>query len=75
MDRLFVSQGLLRVVLYDARPGSETFGQVDELTIGTVRPALVVIPPKVWHGVQNASEQWLKLQYYRLYVLPFKMPS
>jgi hypothetical protein len=24
-----------------------------------------------WHGVQNVVEQWLKLQYYRLYVLPF----
>lgn len=26
-----------------------------------------------WHGVQNVAEQWLKLQYYRLYVLPFRM--
>ena len=24
-----------------------------------------------WHGVQQVAEQWLKLQYYRLYVLPF----
>ena len=23
-----------------------------------------------WHGVQDVLEQWLKLQYYRLYVLP-----
>jgi hypothetical protein len=28
-----------------------------------------------WHGIQNAAEQWLKLQYYRLYVLPFKAAS
>ena len=26
---------------------------------------------KSWHGVQQVVEQWLKLQYYRLYVLPF----
>ena len=26
-----------------------------------------------WHGVQNVAEQWLKLQYYRLYVLPFRL--
>ena len=26
-----------------------------------------------WHGIQNASEQWLKLQYYRLYILPFRV--
>ena len=24
-----------------------------------------------WHGIQNVSEQWLKLQYYRWYVVPF----
>jgi hypothetical protein len=23
-----------------------------------------------WHGIQDVLEQWLKLQYYRLYVLP-----
>jgi hypothetical protein len=23
-----------------------------------------------WHGIQGVVEQWLKLQYYRLYVLP-----
>lgn len=26
--------------------------------------------PATWHGVQDAAEQWLKLQYYRFYVLP-----
>ena len=25
---------------------------------------------KSWHGLQEVAEQWLKLQYYRLYVLP-----
>ena len=24
-----------------------------------------------WHGIQDVMEQWIKLQYYRLYVLPF----
>jgi len=23
-----------------------------------------------WHGIQSVVEEWLKLQYYRLYVLP-----
>jgi hypothetical protein len=27
--------------------------------------------PASWHGIQNVLEQWLKLQYYRLWVLPF----
>jgi hypothetical protein len=26
-----------------------------------------------WHGVQEVAEQWVKLQYYRLYVLPFRL--
>jgi hypothetical protein len=25
-----------------------------------------------WHGIQRVAEQWLKLQYYRLDVLPFQ---
>lgn len=25
-----------------------------------------------WHGIQNVTEQWLKLQYYRFYVMPFQ---
>ena len=26
--------------------------------------------PKTWHGIQNVTEQFFKLQYYRFYVLP-----
>ena len=26
---------------------------------------------KSWHGIQGVAEQFFKLQYYRLYVLPF----
>ena len=54
-DRLFVNMGTVRVVLYDAREGSATFGVVNELVFGTIRPALVVVPPRVWHGIQNLS--------------------
>ena len=28
-----------------------------------------------WHGVQQVGEQWLKLHFYRLYVLPFRLNS
>src|SRR5262249_24045868 len=30
---------------------------------------------KSWHGIQNVAEQWVKLQYYRLYVLPFRLET
>jgi dTDP-4-dehydrorhamnose 3,5-epimerase len=50
-DRLFVSYGMARIVLFDARPDSVTWGMVNEFRIGTVRPALITIPPRIWHGV------------------------
>lgn len=56
-DRLFISTGKIRVVLYDAREGSATFGIINELVFGTLRPALIVVPPRVWHGIQNLSPQ------------------
>ena len=27
---------------------------------------------RTWHGIQIVAEQWLKLKYYTLYVLPFR---
>ena len=27
-----------------------------------------------WHGIQDVVQQWIKLQYYRFYVLPFVAP-
>lgn len=56
-DRLFVSHGLVRVVLYDARDGSSTRGVLNEFKLGTLQPALLVVPPKVWHGVQNIASE------------------
>ena len=53
LDRLFVSIGLARIALFDRRKGSSTFGIVNEFKIGEIRPALIVIPPTVWHGIQN----------------------
>jgi dTDP-4-dehydrorhamnose 3,5-epimerase len=52
-DRLFVSQGHLKIVLYDAREDSKTKGHLMELHAGDMRPCLVVLPPGIWHGLQN----------------------
>jgi dTDP-4-dehydrorhamnose 3,5-epimerase len=56
VDRLFVNQGNLKVVLYDGREGSPTTGRINELYVGDARPALVVIPIGVWHGLQNLGD-------------------
>lgn len=55
-DRLFVSFGTLRFVLYDARDDSPTRGQVLEIYASERNRALVVIPPGVFHAVQNVGD-------------------
>jgi dTDP-4-dehydrorhamnose 3,5-epimerase len=55
LDRLFVTSGMLDVVLYDARRRSPTFGRINEFRFGVYRPALVTVPPGVWHGLHNAG--------------------
>ena len=53
VDRLFVNQGLVKLVLYDGREDSPTHGRINEYHVGDARPTFVVLPPGVWHGVQN----------------------
>jgi len=53
IDRLFVNQGHLKVVLYDGREDSRTFGKVMELHVGDARPTFLVLPIGIWHGIQN----------------------
>lgn len=53
VDRLFVNQGHLKIVLYDDRETSKTRGQLMELHVGDSRPTFLVIPIGVWHGLQN----------------------
>lgn len=56
-DRLFVNHGQLKVVLYDDRDHSSTNGMVNEFRAGIVRPVLLIVPPDVWHGVQNLGDE------------------
>lgn len=55
-DRLFINQGQVKIALYDAREGSPSHKMVNVFRFGALRPALVIIPPGVWHGVQNVGE-------------------
>jgi len=52
-DRLFVSYGMMKVSLYDSRSQSSTYGLSNLFRIGILRPMLIVVPPGVWHAVQN----------------------
>jgi len=53
IDRLFVNQGHLKVVLYDGREESKTYRRIIELHVGDARPAFLVLPAGIWHGLQN----------------------
>jgi dTDP-4-dehydrorhamnose 3,5-epimerase len=55
VDRLFIGVGHVRVVLYDARPESATHGRINEFHLGESRSGLLIVPPQVWHGVQNVG--------------------
>jgi dTDP-4-dehydrorhamnose 3,5-epimerase len=55
-DRLFAYAGILRIVLYDARTDSETFGRVNIFHLGEHDPALLSIPAGIWHAVKNVCD-------------------
>lgn len=56
-DRLFVLQGYARIALYDSRPDSPTCGKLNEFRVSGLRPTLLIVPPKVWHAVQNIGPE------------------
>ena len=53
VDRLFINQGQVKLVLFDGRDDSPTRGRLMEIHVGDPRPAFVVVPIGVWHGLQN----------------------
>jgi len=56
-DYIMCVGGHLRIVLHDPREDSPTNGQVDIFHLGPNRPLVLAIPPWIWHGVQNLSNE------------------
>ncbi len=52
-DRIFVSQGTIKVVLYDQRPDSPTYGMINEIHRSEHHRNVMVIPANVFHAHQN----------------------
>lgn len=48
-----VPVGMVKLVLYDGRKKSPTFGKVQEIFIGEDNYALVKIPPGIWNGFKG----------------------
>ena len=55
-DNLAVVKGMMKIVLYDSRKESATFGEINEIFAGIHNPVLVHIPPFVYHGFKCISE-------------------
>ncbi len=49
-DHFYVIKGTVKIVLYDDRKDSSTFGSVNQLYLGEHCPGLVRIPPGIQHG-------------------------
>jgi dTDP-4-dehydrorhamnose 3,5-epimerase len=52
-DRILISQGQVKVVLYDSRQHSPTYGLVNEIYRTELDRTLMVIPAFVFHAHQN----------------------
>jgi dTDP-4-dehydrorhamnose 3,5-epimerase len=55
-DNMSVVKGMMKIVLYDSRKESATFGEINEIIAGIHNPVLVHIPPFVYHGFKCVSE-------------------
>jgi dTDP-4-dehydrorhamnose 3,5-epimerase len=49
--------GKIKFVLYDDRPKSSTFGEVQELFIGSDNYCLVTVPPNIWNGFKGCGTE------------------
>lgn len=56
-DHFVVVQGMMKIVLYDSRKDSPTFGKINEFFAGIHNPVLIQIPPMVTHGFKCISEE------------------
>ena len=52
-----VIHGEIKFVLFDDRPNSPTFGEVQELFISPENYVLVTVPPMIWNGFKCIGTQ------------------
>jgi dTDP-4-dehydrorhamnose 3,5-epimerase len=56
-DNMTVIRGMMKIVLYDSRKDSATFGEINEFFAGEHNPVLIHIPPFVCHGFKCISTE------------------
>lgn len=52
-----VPKGMIKLVLYDQRPGSPTKGELQEIFVGQHNYVLVSVPPGVWNGFKGIGTE------------------
>lgn len=56
-DNMAVVKGMMKIVLYDGRTDSSTYGEINEFFAGEHDPVLIHIPPFVYHGFKCISQE------------------
>ncbi len=56
-DHFVCLQGQAKVVLYDARKQSKTFGKINEFVFGWHNPLMIKIPTYVYHGFTAVGDK------------------
>src|SRR4030043_835802 len=56
-DNIACVAGMIRMAIYDGRPGSPTFKEIDEFYLGVHNPLLVQVPSGVYHGWMAVSPE------------------
>lgn len=54
-DMVCCVHGMIRLVIYDERQGSATYGQFNQFVMGSHAPMVVRIAPNLYHGWQCVS--------------------
>ena len=52
-DRLFVVHGLVKIVVFDGRLDSPSYGHITEVVVSERNPGLLIVPPNLYHGWKN----------------------
>ena len=52
-----VPHGLIKFVLFDDRPESKTYHEIQEIFLGPESYSLVTVPPMVWNGFKGVGDE------------------
>lgn|SRR5574341_207704 len=74
-DVWYVVSGMARVVMYDRREGSPTFGETQVVYAGEDNPVTILIPAGIAHGYQVLGNESVILFYHTTHSYDPKNPD